>query len=60
MDEKTRAVLTVADSWLAAIQAIRAADEAQRATDAQQSDVDDAEVALSLAVKEWREVGRPD
>jgi hypothetical protein len=37
-----------------------AADEAQRGTDAQQSDLDDAEVALSLAVKEWREVGRSD
>lgn len=60
MDEKTRAVLTAADSWLAAIQAISAADEAQRATEAQQSDLDYAEVTLSIAVKEWREVGRPD
>jgi hypothetical protein len=60
MDEKTRAVLTVADSWLAAIQAISAADEAQRGTDAEQSDLDHTEIALSLAVKEWGEVGRPD
>jgi hypothetical protein len=60
MDDKTRAVLTAADSWLAAIQAISAADEAQRGTDAEQSDLDHTEIALSLAVKEWGEVGRPD
>jgi hypothetical protein len=60
MDLKARAVITAADNWLFAIQAISAADEAQRGTETQQSDLDDAEVALSLAVKEWRDAGRPD
>jgi hypothetical protein len=60
IDRKARAVVTAADNWLAAIQAMSAADEAQRGTATQQSDLDDAEVALSLAVKEWRGAGRPD
>jgi hypothetical protein len=60
MDDKRRAVLTIADSWLTAIQAMTAADEAQHGTEDQQLDLDDAEVALAVAVRAWRDAGRPD
>jgi hypothetical protein len=55
MDERSRAVLAAADRWLSAVHAITAADEAQRGTEDQQLDLDDAEVALAAAVSAWRE-----
>jgi hypothetical protein len=59
MDDTTRDVLAAADSWLTAMQAITAADEAQRATEDQQFDLDDAEVVvLAAAVLAWRDAGR--
>ena len=58
MDDTTRGVLAAADSWLTAMQAITAADEAQRATEDQQFDLDDAEVVLAAAVLAWRDAGR--
>jgi hypothetical protein len=59
MDETSRDVLAAADSWLTAIQAMAAADEAQRRTKDQQLDLDDAEVVLAAAVLAWRDAG-PD
>ena len=58
MDERSRDVLAAADSWLTAMQAITAADEAQCATEDQQLDLDDAEVALAAAVLAWRDACR--
>ena len=55
---QSRDVLAAADNWLAAIQAMTAADEAQCGTEDQQLDLDDAEVALVVAIKLWRERGR--
>jgi hypothetical protein len=57
MDERSRDVLAAADSWLTAMQAITAADEAQRRTKDQQLDLDDAELVLVAAVLTWREGG---
>jgi hypothetical protein len=58
MDERSRAVLAAADSWLTAMQAITVADEGQRGTDDQQLDLDEAEVVLAAAVLAWRDAGR--
>jgi hypothetical protein len=58
MDERSRNVLAAADSWLNAMQAITAADEAQRGTVDQQLDLDDAEVMLAAAILAWRAAGR--
>jgi hypothetical protein len=58
MDERSRDVLAAADSWLTAMQAITAADEAQRGTEDQQLDLDEAEVVLAAAVLAWRDAGR--
>jgi hypothetical protein len=58
MDDTTRGELAAADSWLTAMQAITAADKAQRATEDQQLDLDDAEVMLAAAVLAWRDAGR--
>ena len=58
MDERSRNVLAAADSWLSAMQAITAADEAQRGTKDQQVNLDDAEVVLAAAVLAWRDAGR--
>ena len=57
MDERSRAVLVAADRWLEAVQAITAADEAQRGTEDQQLDLDEAEVVLAAAVLAWRDAG---
>jgi hypothetical protein len=55
LDDRSRDVLVAADNWLTAIQAMTAADEAQYGTEDQQLDLDDAEVALVVAIKVWRE-----
>jgi hypothetical protein len=60
MDEKSRNVLVAADRWMTAIKAISTADEAQRRTEDQQIDLDEAEVSLAAAVMTWREAGRPN
>jgi hypothetical protein len=57
LDDRSRDVLVAADNWLTAIQAMTAADEAQSGTEDQQTDLDDAEVALVVAVKLWRKRG---
>jgi hypothetical protein len=59
MDERARAVLAAADRWLSAVKAITAADEAQRGTEDQQLDLDEAEVALAAAVSAWRDARDP-
>ena len=61
MDERSRAVLDAADKWLAAAEAITAADEDENRirSEAEESDLDGAEVQLAVAVKEWRDAGRP-
>jgi hypothetical protein len=61
MHAATHAVLDAADNWLAAVQAIRAADESGNRTqsEAQEWELDGAEVQLAAAVQEWRDAGRP-
>jgi hypothetical protein len=59
MDEQIRAVLDTADKWLAAVEAIVAADEEPRRGEAEEQELDSAEVELAVAVKEWRDAGRP-
>jgi hypothetical protein len=58
MDERSRGVLAAADSWLTAMQAMTAADEAQRRTEGEELDLDEAEVVLAAAVLAWRDAGR--
>ena len=60
LTEKSRDVLVAADNWLTAIHVVTTADETQRGTEAQQLDLDDAEIALVVAVRAWRDAGRPD
>jgi hypothetical protein len=60
MDQKTRDVLDAADKWLAAVEAVTAADEAPRRTEFEQAEIDTAEVDLATAVMVWRNAGRPD
>jgi hypothetical protein len=62
MDEKTRAVLDAADKWLAAAEAITAADEDDDRfrSEAEERELDGAEVQLAVAVSEWRAAGRPN
>jgi hypothetical protein len=60
MDKKTRDVLDAADKWLAACEAIVAADEERSRSEAEEWELDGAEVQLTVAVKEWRNAGRPD
>jgi hypothetical protein len=54
-------VVTVAaaDKWLAAAEAIVSADEELRRSEAEEGELDGAEVQLAVAVKEWRAAGRP-
>jgi hypothetical protein len=59
MGEQSRAVLDAADKWLAAAEAVVAADEEQRRSEAEEGELDGAEVQLAVAVKDWREAGRP-
>jgi hypothetical protein len=61
IDERSRAVLDAADKWLAAAEAITAADEGEDRLRslAEQGELDGAEVQLAVAVKEWRDAGRP-
>jgi hypothetical protein len=59
MDEQSRAVLDAADKWLAAAEAVVAADEERRRSEAEEGELDGAEVQLVVAVKEWRAAGRP-
>jgi hypothetical protein len=47
-------VIRAADHWLAALEAVAAADEEIPVTENQQDDLDTAEVALAAAVKSWR------
>jgi hypothetical protein len=62
MDERSRAVLDAADKWLAAAEAITAADEDENraGSEAEEWDLDGAEVQLAVAVMTWREAGRPN
>lgn len=62
MDEKTRNILTAADKWLTAINAVTAAGEGQNPHDAEseQTYLDAAEVELAAAILNWRLAGRPD
>jgi hypothetical protein len=48
------AVLEAADRWLAAAEAVASADEIPRRTDAEQGELDSAEVILAAVVKAWR------
>jgi hypothetical protein len=61
MHAATHAVLDAADNWLAAVKAIRTADESGNGTqsEAQEWELDGAEVQLAAAVQEWRDAGRP-
>jgi hypothetical protein len=59
MDEQSRAVLDAADKWLAAAEAVVAADEERRRSETEEGELDGAEVQLAVAVKEWRDAGRP-
>ena len=60
MDEKTRDVLDVAEKWLGAVEAVTAADEAQRQRGSEQAELDPAEVDLATAIMVWRNAGWPD
>lgn len=62
MDEKTRAVLDAADKWLAAAEAITVADEDDDRfrSEAEEWELDGAEVQLVVVVSEWRDAGRPN
>ena len=59
MDKRSRDVLAAADAWLAANQAVTAADEAWRRSDSDQAALDTVEVELAAAVMAWRQAGRP-
>jgi hypothetical protein len=59
LDKTLCDLLAAADNWLAAIQVITAADEAQRGTAHQQLLLYGAEVELAAATIAWREAGRP-
>lgn len=45
---------------MTAVHAITVAEDARRGTEDQQLDLDAAEVALVVAVRTWRDAGRPD
>ena len=62
MDQKTRDVLSAADKWLSAINAVTAAAEGDNPRDgeAEQVDLDDAAVDLGIAIMDWRDAGRPE
>jgi hypothetical protein len=60
MQTKTREVLDAAESWLSAVHAVTAADEAGRRSDPEQAALDTAEVELATAIMDWRNAGRPD
>jgi hypothetical protein len=60
LDKTSCDILSAADSWLSVLQAMTAADEAQRGTLDQQLCLDDAEMALAAATMTWREAGRPN
>ena len=62
MDEQIRAVLDAADKWLAAAEVVVAIDEDDDGPRSlsEQGELDGAEVQLAVAVKEWRDAGRPN
>jgi hypothetical protein len=55
-------VLDAADRWLAAAEAVTAADEGDDRvrSEAEEWELNAAEVQLAVAVKEWRDAGRPN